>query len=75
MPRLENERLEQFARCLAMGTDYEMCFRAVGYAPNELSARIMASRPEIRARAEEFHEQQYPGEPYTHPTDRPRNAE
>lgn len=73
VPRLENEKHEIFARCVANGNQPAICYYGVGYEHNPDAAWILADSKAIRARCEEIYAQnnpwQYRNKKYTHITD------
>jgi len=73
-PRLDNERHEQFARCIAVGNLPLVCYVGVGYNNDAEAATELANNKPIRLRAEEIFRQrrphQYKQHGYTHITDK-----
>lgn len=73
-PRLDNERHEQFARCIAAGNLPMVCYIGVGYNRDEAAATELANSKTIRLRAEEIFRQtkrhQYSAHGYKHITDK-----
>lgn len=73
-PRLENERHEQFARCIAVGNLPQACYVGVGYPRDNAAAFELANSKTMRLRAEEIFRQrrpsQYKQHGYKHVTDR-----
>ena len=53
-PPIDNERHEQFARCLGAGNEPLVCFYGVGYPMDEQAAISLARSKVIRLRAEEW---------------------
>lgn len=70
---LDNERHEQFARCIAAGNLPLVCYFGVGYNRDEAAALELANSKPIRLRAEEIFRQikphQYSAHGYKHITD------
>lgn len=60
---LENERHEQYARCLAAGNDVLVCYYGVGFPMDRSAAEALAKAPDIRRRAEQRHKIM---KPYAH---------
>lgn len=54
---LDNERHEQFARCLAQHNAPAVCYFGVGYPRDEAAAERLADDSRIRKRAEEVFRQ------------------
>ena len=52
---LENERHEQFARCVANGNDLLACYIGVGYPRDRNAAVLLAKHSDIRRRCKERH--------------------
>jgi hypothetical protein len=50
---LENERHEQFARCVAQGNDVLVCYIGVGFNHDRNAAEMLAKSPDIRRRCDE----------------------
>lgn len=65
-PRLDNERHEQFARCIAAGNLPLVCYFGVGYNRDEAAALELANSKHIRLRAEEIFRQIKPHQYYAH---------
>lgn len=72
-PRLDNERHEQFARCIAAGNLPLVCYFGVGNNRDEAAATELANSKPIRKRSEEIFRQikphQYSAHGYKHITD------
>lgn len=59
-PRLDNERHEQFARCIAVGNQPHVCYIGVGYPRDPNAAEALAKNKAIRLRSEEIYRQRRP---------------
>jgi hypothetical protein len=58
--RLDNDKHEQFARCIGSGNEPLVCYFGVGYPMDEEAAKSLARTKAIRLRAEEWFRQTKP---------------